>query len=390
MASSSILLHGGNLSVTRRLLRRAVMRSLKEGALAHVPAAYFTASANGANDGTNTSTTVVDATISSLLDGQNFKGAWLYVASTTDGNAPEGEERRIISFEPASGTWTVAPPFSATVQTGDTFEIHQRTSATQKHEALNRAVRYGWPYFFDFAVHDAVMCLGETVLSSGKGLPSDIRRVIGMELEPLRIGPVTFTATGGGAGATSTITNSAASWTSNQYAGYSAAIVDGTGQGQQADVLSNTSTTLTLASLLDTQAALGSVVYLKPPALLNEWEPLDPREWATFGSPYLQYVRIPRRWQGNTGRAVRITYLTDPTPMSDEDDATTNLPQEYLVYAACTTLALEMTMDGATRDVEAEKLIGSWNAEERDRLRESLRFDPALLMPEMAEEKGKK
>lgn len=57
-----------------------------------------------------------------LSTGDNI-GAWLRVASTTDGLAPVGEIRTVTGYKPDLGTLTVNPNFTASVESGDTYEL---------------------------------------------------------------------------------------------------------------------------------------------------------------------------------------------------------------------------------------------------------------------------
>ena len=74
--------------------------------------------------GTTTSSIVLSAGVSNINDFYNNQ--FLRIRGTTYGNslvAPEGEARKIIDYDGATLTATVAPPFSAIPTVGDTAEI---------------------------------------------------------------------------------------------------------------------------------------------------------------------------------------------------------------------------------------------------------------------------
>lgn len=83
-------------------------------------------------------TEIVDS--SRLIQGDNF---WLnqkvFVKTTTDALAPQGEARRISASTLSTTKLTVALPFSAAVQSGDTYGIAS-FSDSQVNRAINNAV----------------------------------------------------------------------------------------------------------------------------------------------------------------------------------------------------------------------------------------------------------
>ena len=49
-----------------------------------------------------------------------WDGSWLYIATTTDGLAPQGEEVLVDSYGAYDAKFTFSSPLSAAVQAGDT------------------------------------------------------------------------------------------------------------------------------------------------------------------------------------------------------------------------------------------------------------------------------
>lgn len=75
---------------------------------------------------------------STLKDARWYKGAWLWVRSTTDGGAPENEERLIASVNTGTGTATVDRSFSAALGAGDVVEVFTLLRPSEIVKAINR------------------------------------------------------------------------------------------------------------------------------------------------------------------------------------------------------------------------------------------------------------
>ncbi len=96
----------------------------------------------GTATGGSTSTVVDTSLISTMLGTSNFIGAWVYMYDAADA-APEGEFRKISAYDPATGTLTVDPVFTAAVAVTDKYEIHYALHPTRLEEALSRACEIG-------------------------------------------------------------------------------------------------------------------------------------------------------------------------------------------------------------------------------------------------------
>lgn len=81
-------------------------------------------------------TTLVDASLARFADNY-WKGACLYVVEA-DGAAPQAEETTVVAFSSSSATLTLSPALSAALEAGDTYELFQRVTAAQIHDAINR------------------------------------------------------------------------------------------------------------------------------------------------------------------------------------------------------------------------------------------------------------
>ncbi|NIQ81579.1 MAG: hypothetical protein GTN93_26500, partial [Anaerolineae bacterium] len=83
-------------------------------------------------------TTVVDT---SREEGDDeWQNCYVCITDTTDDLAPINEERRVTGFEKSTGTMTVTPAFSATVEANDTYEIRDRARKSDYEDAVNHAI----------------------------------------------------------------------------------------------------------------------------------------------------------------------------------------------------------------------------------------------------------
>lgn len=97
-------------------------------------------------------TTAVDSTMSALgLDDDSYIGNYLFVISTTDGEAPIGEYKKITDFVSSTGTFTTAA-FSAAIGAGDMFGYV--TSSDYELAQLVRLVNLGLSQLGDLLLVD--------------------------------------------------------------------------------------------------------------------------------------------------------------------------------------------------------------------------------------------
>ena len=120
-------------------------------ALALAVSRHFSGTATG-----GTTTTLIDT--SGLLrytETDALKGAFLYINDTTDDLAPEGESRRIQSYNASTQTITVDRAFTATVGSGDTYEVYlSPLTLDQWDQCVNDAIKGAWPELFTPSTED--------------------------------------------------------------------------------------------------------------------------------------------------------------------------------------------------------------------------------------------
>lgn len=379
--ASVLTTHAGSYTVTLQQLRRAISDALNEPFLLDAVEGSFRASGG-------TTTTLAATSVAGLYTADEFKDGWIYAMDNGFVPSSVARERRITAFDPDTNTWTFAPPLGGAIIANDEFEIHQRCTVNKKHRAIQRAIEEGWPDFFIWKTLDIPMCKDEPYIHRGTGLPTDIRDVVSIELEPLYevvSTPETLTSAD-----SDTLVVTGAGWTTDEWAGAIVAVIEGQGLGQQSVVESNTATTLQLVNGLEVAPTTGSLIVLKKLPEYKEWEPITLEEWRPYGAPFLQHLHIPHRWQQQAGRALRINYKALVPAIGSNEDSTTIIPKEYLVYAACCVIALEWGFDSPKTDWDASQWLGRWNSEERERLRQKYSFLPAVKTEPQEAPKEKK
>lgn len=131
----------------------------------------------GMEEGTATggsTTTLVDTTLYQT-DDDHWNHAWLYIETTTDGLAPQGEERQVSDFTASTDTLTVPKAFSATVQSGDTYELRKGESRAAIVRAINQAIVGAYPEFFEVEYDDTTLDVAEDTFKYS--LPVDCMRL---------------------------------------------------------------------------------------------------------------------------------------------------------------------------------------------------------------------
>lgn len=213
---------------TRRVLRHAIDAQLR---LIHgSPTATRTATGG-------TVSTLVDSARSEADD--YWSNSWLFIATTTDGLAPVGQEALVTDFAAVSRTLTFIPAMSATVHSGDTYELRRYFSAIGIHEAINAAIDETQSFFPPITMDESLVI--RTGISEYP-LPAIVHDILRIDIleHPVR---VHGTAT---SGTVSTLADTSRTWATNQWAAHEVAIFDGVGAGQFRTIQSNTATVLTV------------------------------------------------------------------------------------------------------------------------------------------------
>jgi hypothetical protein len=195
----------------------------------------------------------------------------------------------------------------------------------EKDRAINAAIRDAYPAWFTETFTDELVVCEDKLFYN---LPT-MTRLIGVWLE--RPGEYfTGVAT---SGTNASLTDSAASWTVNEYAGWHVVIYDGTGAGQYASVTSNTATALTLTtSGYNWTVAPDTTSYYMLKNVVDQ-----NADYTQILAYNVDKNRNPTKlWlkaQYTPGFYLKLHYITEPTTLTaDTDD--TDVPAEYIINCA--------------------------------------------------------
>lgn len=214
---------------------------------------------------------------------------------------------------------------------------HNIWSAAEKLAALNFAIRNAYPSWYTETFADTLVVQEDKLEYD---LPT-MTRLIDVAVE--QSGNYTNgVATGG---STSTLEDTNASWTTNEYAGWHVTLYYGTSAGQYALVASNTATALTLTTSGYNWTAspdTTSKYCIKDYATQDfAFRPIWGYKVNKTKSPTKLYLAAPY----TPGMYLRLHYVTAPAELSDDAD-TTIVPDEWLVLQAAARLHL-MRMENA-------------------------------------------
>lgn len=316
---------------TRAELRRAICLELG------MP--FFRRYANYLNFGSgSTGVTVINTDLAQADN--TWKNMWFYVASVTPSTSTGatadsgnlGAVRLITEFSADSDALTLEYDLTATPETDSTFEIHNVWNAHEIHGAINRAIREAFPHFFNI-VTDETLVLEEYKLSYD---------ISALTYRPWIIADVYVerptSSMSGTASATSTtsLTDSTADF-SGVDTNYKLSIYSGTGSGQIKSVASVIGTTqINVTTWTTTPDTTSKYKLWDASEEKLEWYRLTSLRFDSHEFPSTMY--LTRLYPGAYGYRFRLKYATDELEMDDDDD-TTAIPKEYIIYKAIEFLA---------------------------------------------------
>lgn len=346
------------MATSRTELRRRVARAIREP--------FFRDVTDSADADTGTGAGVVVAT-SALRnfwgDDDEWNNSWVYF---TSGNAA-GEERRAYDYTASNGQIDVAPDYDSAPSSGDSYEIHSRVSAEEKHHAINRAIRQAWPHFFTETEKEIVIPDDVAELTSTEQLPS-WRRLNKVFLEPAS-GDVSdeYTATGA---TSTTVTVSGAGWTTDEWQDQEVRIFKGTGLGQVRTVQSNTSDTVTVSSSWDTNPSTDSeFVFYDVSEVVGSWSQVAD-VWPIGGNS-LSRLLLPT-WMQQAGWVkykLRLHGANTLSTLSSDSDTVDDDVAEYIVYQAASILLMEFVTDTPHETNSDEQFLARWYSQEAERFK---------------------
>jgi hypothetical protein len=311
---------------TRKELRQAIDQRLR---LIH-GSATATRTATGGS-----TTTLVDT---ARGEADNFWATyWLFIPTTSDALAPQGEEALVTSFSAVTDTLTFEPAMTAAIGNTDTYELRRYFSAEMIHGAINASIEECLVHFPNLAVDETTVIKTDISEYTLAATIADIQRIDLLHHEVKNQGTAT-------AGAALTLTDTGKAWTINNYAGYEVAIYDGTGAGQYRTISSNTATALTI-----------SVAWTTNPDSTSKYKIKDVTVSPPSGNiAFMRYVNnvLYLNQALEEGQRLRITYAAAHAKLTS-DTSTTSIPETLIIdralYRVLTGASIVLPSDDMAR-----------------------------------------
>lgn len=302
------------MATTRAALRHAIDSHLR---LVHGAAAIA-----GTTTGAGQTWIVVDVNRKEADDYWN--NSWLYITGTTDSKAPLYEESLVGDFNGASGFFLVAPAFTATVDMGDTYELRRYFSAAMIHSAINLALEDGRFQFRSEAEDSSLVVLEDTYEYTLPDTVDYVPKVEWLEHQIAWRGTATDATT-------TTLEDSAQSWTADELIGMEIALYDGTGAGQYRTISGNTTDTVTVSVAWETTPDTTTKYIIKDVS-----EPCH-RHRVTHATIIGGTLQL--RENLPSGQRLALTYVPVHVDLAT-DASTTDMPKTYVVLRAVQHLML--------------------------------------------------
>lgn len=316
-------------TVTRTLLRRSVARIFQSEFFRRYPESVLTVTTGGS---------ATSFTCSSLTQTEDnfWKGGYVYFVSATQAGIV-GKDRRISAFTASTDTVTVAEPFAANITAADTFEIHSLVSASDIHEALNRAIRDVAKVYPRQVIDETLVVQEKKRYHTLTGLAARVWRPRQVYVEQnttaihAKVASATYTGTGP---YTATITFSDLIVTADQHNSKLCSIVTGSGLGG-----------INAATIIDTiapnQIQVSSTVNtLSTDTLIMIWDPnVQETNWNKLTEIRFDFSEYPNTMfmqaQLDQYRGFRLRFIySSPAAELTADADTTTVPHELVVKRA--------------------------------------------------------
>lgn len=309
---------------TRADLRRQICRSLGME--------FFKRFQEYANcDSDSSASEVIDSSLTQPDD--YWKNMWFYVARDSDTTGNADNVRFIDHFDASQDKLFLEYPLSGSPSTATQYEIHNVFSTFEIHDAINEAIRSGFPEFFDVITDETLIYEADKLEYSLSGLgtaPWIIRAVYIEQPEKSQTGTTT-------ASTNTTISDSTANF-SEVTSGWIVSIYDGTGSGQQR----------TVSSVLGAQITI-STVWTTNPDTTSKYRVWDPNEqyeswyriisWDLDSEEYPGILYFAHRYVSLYGARIRLVYASEPIELDTDDTTATVVPKEYVIAKAIEILA---------------------------------------------------
>ena len=307
-------------TTTRAELRRMIMREVGTPFFRRFPSARTGATIDV------TRTQITD--VAFVQENDYWKEMWFYVV---DG-ANAGAVRLITDFTLSNRTLLLEYPLDATFTTSDSYEIHSRFNAFEVHDAINQAIKVGFPAFFSTVGDDTLVMQEDTLtydLSSLVVRPHTVHKVWVEQNSTPRL----FTAV---AGTANSVTAPSGVSLTDVTAAWRVSIYDGTGRGQLRSVVSVAGQVITVSpNWTITPNTTSKMCLWNPTEETSQWYRMMAVRFDAQEYPTRMY--FSRTYPKSYGMRIRLQYIAQPPDLT-ADASTTVIPREYVVDKALATM----------------------------------------------------
>jgi len=286
-------------------------------------------------DSGSSASKIVDASLTQ--DDDFWKNSWLYISSdTATGNV--GAVRQIVRFSETDNALFPEYNLTAAASTGTSFELHTIFSPHEIHRAINRSIQEGFPAFYDIVVDESMIVEEDKLEYDISNLTYDpwiFASVLIEQGDDVKSGQVTA--------ASSTYFDDTTSSFSSVDTDWKVSIYDGTGKGQLRDVISATSTRVTIST-----GGGSSDDFTTNPDTTSKYKLWDTAEQESdwyrmtairFDKPeFPSKMYLTKNPTGAYGMRFRLIYATQPAELTADSDETV-VPKEYIINRAIEILA---------------------------------------------------
>lgn len=279
-------------------------------------------------------------------------GFWTYMWFY---NPVTGEMRQISEHNAEGHQLLLEYPLSANHASTDVYEIHEKVNPLDIHDAINRAVRSGFPNFFDMVTDDTLVLQEDRLEYGLDGLAVAPWIISGVFIEQNSTA-ITGTAT---AGAATSVTAPGTMVLTDVKSGWNVSVYDGTGRGQVRTVSGVIGQVVSVTAAWTTNPDSTSKICIwNPDEQYQSWYRMtqvrfNSKEWPDI-------MEFSTRWSGTYGMRIRLIYAARPLDMTT-DASTTIVPEEYIIDKAMAFL-----YDGRMGDTRVDRSRFAQLAQERE------------------------
>jgi len=317
--------------VDRKTLRRAIAKDLKMPFFRRFPDGIIA-------DASSDLSTAFFQDIRLKQRRDFWNNMWLY-------NVDSGESRRIIDFLQPSNRLMPEFNFTTTPTTAHTYEIFSIHTPDEIHDAINDALREGFPSFFDVTVSEDIVLESNKIEydlvgnTNGRGNLVNPFRIKNIEIERTSSGSQHHAT----AGSVSTITDDQVSFTAID-TGWRVSLYEGLGSGQTQKVASgDASGVLTpAANWTTTPDTTTKFRVWQDSKQTLPWQDVTAINFDLKDNPGKMYFR--ENMSSLVGMRLRVRYVAAPQSLSN-DTAETVVPQKYIVTFAKAKLFAQRAED---------------------------------------------